>query len=333
MAQQMGSFGGGGGALVGPPERTISEWLLRLQQASSVPSYSGTFVVTSATGAMSSARIVHVCEAGVQWERVDALSGQQRSTFRRNNAVVTFFPKSRTMQAERSVAPSQLPNLFAIDAHGSTADFYTARQTGSGRVAGFDADIVYFFPRDALRFGYRVWSEKRTGLVIKAQTLDHALKVLEQSAFSELQFDVPIKASALQRMMSRTEGYRAKQVGRVRTQAEEEGWQLKAPVPGFKEQDCYRQTSATSGAVIQWIFSDGLATVSLFIEPFDAQRHAQSATAAMGATHALGRKLSFAGSQWWVTAVGEVPAVTLTTFVDQLAWREPVKPASAAPVN
>ena len=70
-------------------------------------------------------------------------------------------------------------------------------QLGQGRVAGFDADIVQLDPRDGLRFGYRIWSEKRTGLVVKTQTLDDAGRVLEQAAFSELQLDAPVQAAKL----------------------------------------------------------------------------------------------------------------------------------------
>ena len=324
VAAQTATFGGGTGVqdnLVGPPERTVSEWLSRLQQATRVPSYSGAFVVTSASGAMSSARIWHVCEDGIQWERVDALSGVQHTTFRRNDSIATYFPQSRVMRTEQSVALNQLPNLFAVDVRGSTGDFYSVRQAGVGRVAGFEADIVYFHPRDEFRFGYRIWSEKRTGLVIKAQTLDQSMRVQEQSAFSELQFDVPVKASALRQMMANTEGYRVEKPDRVRTKASVEGWQLKAPVAGFSEQGCYRRVSATSGAVIQWIFSDGLATVSLFIEPFDAERPDRDGAAALGATHTLARRLSLGGAEWWVTAVGEVPTVTLAAFVDKLERR------------
>ena len=54
-------------------------------------------------------------------------------------------------------------------------------------MAGFDADIVRLAAQDGWRYGYRIWSERRTGLVIKMQTLDAAGRVLEQSVFLELQ--------------------------------------------------------------------------------------------------------------------------------------------------
>lgn len=94
---------------MGPPERSVAEWLLRLQQASRVPSFIGTFVVTSANGAMSSARIWHVCEGDVQVERVEALSGVPRTIFRRNQSVVTFFPQARVAVTDQRDAGGPFP--------------------------------------------------------------------------------------------------------------------------------------------------------------------------------------------------------------------------------
>ena len=324
QAQQIGAFGGGSASTppMGPQERSVDEWLVRLQQASRVPSYVGTFVVSAAGGAMASARIWHVCEGDVQIERVEALSGAPRSTFRRNDAVMTFLPDARTVRAERREGGGVFPNLFAAGALGSTADFYAARQIGEGRVAGFEADIVQLKPTDRLRFGYRIWSEKRTGLVIKTQTLDPSGRVLEQTAFSELQLDAPVKAASLRRMMNNTQGYRVEKSERVRTTAEAEGWALKVPIPGFSPQSCYRAAASASTPPVQWIFSDGLATVSLFMEPFDAARHASEGTASLGATHTLVKRLALPDADWWITAVGEVPVSTLQVFIDSLERRK-----------
>jgi sigma-E factor negative regulatory protein RseB len=85
-------------------------------------------------------------------------------------------------------------------------------------------------PRDNLRFGYRIWSEKKTGLVVKLQTLDADGQVIEQAAFSELQLDAPVKMDKLAQMMASTEGYRVEKsrTGQDHgTQAE--GWLLKQP--------------------------------------------------------------------------------------------------------
>lgn len=303
---------------MGPPERSVAEWLLRLQQASRVPSFIGTFVVTSANGAMSSARIWHVCEGDVQVERVEALSGVPRTIFRRNQSVVTFFPQARVAVTDQRDAGGAFPNLLTSSSSASMADHYAAKELGQSRVAGFDADVVYLKPRDDLRYGYRIWSEHNTGLVIKTQTLDSKGRVLEQSAFSELQLNTPVQAVKLTRMMERTEGYKVQKPHRTPTTAAAEGWALSGEVPGFASQSCYRHGADTSASVVQWIFSDGLATVSLFLEPYDARRHPGEGVVAMGATHTLTKRLPDASGPWWVTAVGEVPPATLKALVSRL---------------
>jgi sigma-E factor negative regulatory protein RseB len=305
-----------------PPERSAAQWLERLQRASRVPSYAGTFVVSSGVGGMASAHIWHVRDGNMQLERVETLSGIPRAIFRRDDVVVTFLPRSRTVRTESDDYGTTAPNRFAVGAIGSTAAFYAARQVGDGRVAGFEADIVQLTPRDGLRFGYRIWSEKRTGLALKTQTLDRAERVLEQAAFSELQFGAPINAAALRRMMERRQGYTVQKSGRLRTSAEAEGWRMKTPIAGFMPHGFYRRARALeNGPAAQWIFSDGLATVSLFIEPFNAERHAREGAAVIGATHTLARRRSLAGADWWITAVGEVPARTLQAFIDSLERR------------
>src|SRR6185369_9523064 len=287
-------------------ERSVTEWLSRMQEASLQRSYVGTFVVSSSNGAMASARIWHACDGQRQVERIDTLSGEKRSTFRRDDEVLTFLPESRTVRSERREALGLFPELAKADAS-AIPEFYTARRVGSDRVAGFDADIVQVLPRDGLRFGYRIWSEKKSGLVVKLQTLDDQGHVLEQAAFSELQLDAPVRMDRLAHMMIVPEGWRVEKADAVKTTAAAEGWTLRQPVAGFKSLNCYKRRAE---GVLQWIFSDGLASVSLFVEDFDRERHLREGVFASGATHTLTRRVQ----EWWVTAVGEVPPATLKAF-------------------
>lgn len=299
------------------PERGVNEWLMRMQDASRLRSYVGTFVVSSSGGALSSARIWHSGDRAQQIERVEALSGSPRWTFRRNDEVLTFLPEKRMVRAEKRDSLGLFPHLLKSE-DTAIPEFYAARRTGNDRVAGFDADVVQLAPKDAMRFGYRVWSEKRSGLVIKLQTLDGEGKVLEQVAFSELQMDAPVRADKLAQMMQPPQGWRVERAQAVRTDAAAEGWALKTPVAGFKPMSCYKRPAAGAhGGGIQWIFSDGLAAVSLFVEPYDADRHTQEGLFASGATHTLARRVE----DWWLTVVGEVPATTLKAFAQSLERR------------
>jgi len=189
------------------PERSIGEWLVRMHDASRMRSYVGTFVVSSGAATFSSARIWHACEGQQQVERVESLTGAPRSTLRRNEEVLTFIPEHRVVRSEKRESPGDFPDLLKSSA-GAIGDYYSARPLGADRVAGYDADVVQLAAKDGLRFGYRIWSEKRTGLVLKLQTLDEQARVLEQVAFSELQLDAQVSMDKLSRMMSNTEGYK-----------------------------------------------------------------------------------------------------------------------------
>ena len=300
------------------PEASVNSWLMRIHEAARQRSYVGTFVV-SIEGRMSSARIWHACDGEQQVERVESLTGAPRSTFRRNDQVINFFPESRLAMSEKRESLGLFPNLLQSNSS-SISQFYALKSIGRDRIAGFEADVAQLRPQDALRFGYRVWTEKKTGLVLKLQTLDGQGRVLEQAAFSEVQLEQPFSMAQLTHMMTNTEGYRVESPGMVKTEAELQGWVLKNGVPGFKSMHCYKRSLGVGADrghenTLQWIFSDGLASVSLFIEAFDPQRHLRPETRIMGATSMVTRRLN----QWWVTMVGEVPPQTLVAFAQGLA--------------
>lgn len=304
--------------------RSPSEWLLRMHEASGRMAYIGTLVVTSGRS-MASSRIWHVCEGEQQMERIESLSGPPRSTFRHNAQVITFSPQRRLAVAETRESLGMFPGLLK-SADSAIDQFYTARAAGTDRVAGYEADVVHIEPKDQLRFAYRIWSEKKTGLVLRLQTLDGQGGLLEQVAFSELQMDAPVSMGKLTQMMTNTEGYQVERPERITTTAAAEGWSLKTPVAGFKSMSCHRRPARGNGPVagpaLQWVFSDGLASVSLFIEGFDPRRHGPEGLKVMGATHALEQRVPDKMGDWWLTVVGEVPSQTLQAFAQGLERRK-----------
>ncbi len=300
---------------------SVNDWLLRMHEASlKKRSFIGTLVQSSKEG-MSSARIWHTCDGSSQIERVEALSGAPRSTIRQDGKLVTFIPDLKLARVERrdGAAPlggsaSAFPDLLKSGSH-QIPDFYTVKPLGTERIAGLEADVVQLSPRDAWRYGYRIWTERKSALVLKMQTLDASGAVLEQTAFSELQLDAPVKADKLKGMMKPAEGWKVEQTELVKTTAAAEGWALKSAVPGFKGVSCHKRSgSQASGDTIQWVFSDGLATVSLFLENYDKTRHAQEGVANTGATNSLFRRMQ----DHFLIAVGEVPPQTLRSFAQAL---------------
>lgn len=307
-----------GSGAAGPKE--VRSWLTRIHEAASRRNFQGTFVVT-AGGAVSSARIAHFCEGSNQFERIDSLDGQTRHVFRHNDVVHTLWPQARVAMVEQRDLLRSFPALLQIG-DDRIVEFYDVRPQGNDRVAGHEASVLLLRPRDPFRFGYRLWSEKVSGLLLRADVIGERGELLESSAFSDVAIDVRPQPDVVIKPMKKLDGYKVVKPVFTPTKLESEGWALKQPVPGFRQVSCVRrpmelsdspQPSAAEEAV-QAIFSDGLTYVSVFIEPYSAERHTQALQSAIGATQTIMRRQG----DWWITVVGDVPMATLRAFAGGL---------------
>lgn len=303
--------------------RTVNDWLSRMHDAARERAYTGTLVVSAGEN-MSASRIWHVCDGQEQFERVETLTGAPRTTIRRNSEVITFVPDSRLAWVEERESLGLFPALLRTPAN-AIPKFYSAKEAGTQRVAGYMADVVEILPKDALRYGFRIWSEQKTGLVVKLQTLDEKGSVLEQLAFSELQLDAPVRIEQLKKQMKDTRGYEVFRPVSRKTSLEAEGWRISEGVPGFQSMGCLqrdaqqkklrRQDSVSNGQgpardSLQCVFSDGLTSLSLFVNPAESSASGNPSAAAMGATHSL----TWVLGAYRLTLLGEAPAETLQLF-------------------
>ncbi|MEX1168270.1 MAG: MucB/RseB C-terminal domain-containing protein [Hydrogenophaga sp.] len=297
--------------------RTVNQWLTRMHEASRQRAYTGTLVVS--TGAsMSASRIWHVCDGQQQMERIETLTGAPRTTVRHNNDVITFSPDEKIAWVEKRESMGLFPELLRTPAN-QIPKFYGVRERGAERVAGYLADRVDILPNDSLRFGYRIWSEKRSGLVVKLQTVDERGQVLEQLAFTELNMNAPVRMEKLAKLMNDTRGYQVNRPVLVDTKPEKQGWRLKEMAPGFLLIGCHTRDAQTAQNAapptsMQCVYSDGLASVSIFTEAQRSDRSAQEEPLAIGATHSIGRRVG----PFDATVMGEVPKATLVRFAQAL---------------
>jgi sigma-E factor negative regulatory protein RseB len=300
--------------------REVRAWLMRIHEAARQRNFQGTFVV-SAGGSVSSARIAHYCDGRNQFVRVESLDGQMRRVFRHNNVVHTLWPQSKLALVEQRELMSSFPALLQ-GGDDRIIDSYEVRSLGSDRVAGHEAHVLHLRPRDAHRFGYRLWAEKASGLLLRAEVLGERDDVIESSAFSDVMIGVKAHPESVLQPMTRLDGYRVLRPALTPTRLEDEGWSLRTPLPGFRQVSCVKRlleagTDAERPGVpevLQSIYSDGLTYVSVFIEPFNAGRHGKPIQTSIGATQTMTRRQG----EWWVTVVGDVPLATLRMFVGAL---------------
>jgi sigma-E factor negative regulatory protein RseB len=304
--------------------REMRAWLLRIHEAASHRNFQGTFVV-SGGGSVSSARIAHFCEGPNEFERSESLDGQARHVFRHNDTVTTLWPGKHVATVEQRTALAEFPALLQAGDDRIT-DHYEVQPQGDERIAGHEANVLLVKPRDNLRYGYRLWAERATGLLLRADVLGDHSEVLETSAFSDVAIGVKPQPESVLAPVRRLEAYHVVRPVLTPTLLETEGWAQRQIAPGFKAVSCVKRPMdpvapdmpGASGdkqmQVLQSIYSDGLTYVSVFIEPFDAQRHPRPMLASVGPTQTLMQQQG----DWWVTVVGDVPASTLRLFAKGL---------------
>lgn len=300
--------------------RDARAWLVRSHEAASSRNYQGV-LVSSTEGQSSSSRVAHYVEGPVQAERIDALDGEDHDVLRLNDTVHTLWPRTKLAVVEQRDVRANFPSIFS-DSERQVLDSYEFQPIGKGRVAGFDADVVLLKARDPLRYSERLWAERQTGLLLRTDILGPQGKVLESSAFSELQLDVAPQIDAVRAQLGHLAGYRVVRPVSMPVSLAAEGWQMPHPPAGFHEVQCHRRSldpleGSRSPVVLQAVFSDGLTYLSLFIEPYQPGRHQGPASHAIGATHTL---MMRRGPDW-ITVIGDVPADTLKALADALERR------------
>jgi sigma-E factor negative regulatory protein RseB len=311
----------GGG--VGFPEAQAADargWLARIHDAANQRNYQGTLVF-SAGGMLSSSRVAHFNVGDQSYERLEALDGRQQRVYRLNDAVHTLWPQSKVAVVEKRGVLTPLPSSTqAVEPR--ALDLYELKAEGSERIAGREARVFVLQPRDEFRYAQRLWADKETGLMLRADIIGHQRQVLESTAFSEVEIGVRPQPDSVTQAVRKLDGWRVLRPQQQRTQLEAEGWGLDRPVAGFKFAGCVKRSldgadTGPDNQVLQAVFSDGLTHVSLFVEPYDARRPLAPLGGQMGATSAMRQRRG----DFVVTVLGDVPPATLKAFAEALERR------------
>ena len=290
-------------------------WLGRIATAGQRLNYSGTFIYQSGKN-FETSRIVHMADANGEHERLEVLDGSPREVIRTNSEVRCVLPEQKTVIIDRPggrrAFPSRLPASFA-----GLAENYRIRKGEVGRVAGLEAQLVVLEPKDDLRYGYQLWAELQSGLLLKARTVDERGEIIEQFTFSDVKIGGDIGSEAFRPRYAKDGEWRVVHANGVEVGRDESGWRLNAPLTGFSLMSIVRRPLGRDrGEALHLVYSDGLAAVSVFIEPADGA-HAPIGPLASGAINIYKRMVG----QHLVTALGEVPLRTVQRLGDGI---EPV---------
>ncbi len=265
--------------------RADAAWLQAVQDAARHQSFSGTIIYQRGEEVHAS-RVVQLFDGVESRERVLTLDGQQREFIRQGEEVQCLYPQLKRVVIEHGRARS-FPS-FAQSLADDVLSHYELRREGTERVASRKCDVAELVPRDHLRYGYRLCVEPTSGLLFKAQTLNEHGAVLEQIAFTDVRIGEPVDAALLRPSWS-TVGWTVERQQSQATELRQQGWSVTPPSGFHRLAEVMRHLIGAGDpaprSALQAVYSDGLATVSVFIEPVGAAAGRAGRVAAPRAGH------------------------------------------------
>ncbi len=294
-------------------------WLQGVQDAARRQSFSGT-IIYQRGDEMHASRVVQLFDGTESRERVLTLDGQQREFIRQGEEVQCLYPQLHRVVIDHGGARS-FP-AFAQPLPDDVLSYYELRRSGTERVANRPCDVVELVPRDHLRYGYRLCVEPTSGLLFKAQTLNEHGAVLEQIAFTDIHLGEPIDPAQLRPSWS-TAGWTVDRQQSQATELRQQGWSVTPPGGFHRLAEVMRRLIGVGDpaprSALQAVYSDGLATVSVFIEPGAPMLDEPSESQRRGPVTAVSRQVGDAR----VTVVGEVPPATAQSFAASVVHAPP----------
>jgi sigma-E factor negative regulatory protein RseB len=290
-------------------------WLEKMNHALATRNYDGTFMHIS-DGRVETMRIVHRVVAGRVTERLASMDGSGREFVRTNDELTYYLPDKKTILVEPR--QSHGPFLGSLPQFGAgSTDFYKIEALHSARILGRSVRLIAVNPVDQFRFGYRLWLDEKTAMPLKTQLCDTHGNVIEQIVFGRLDMPEAISDAELQPAVH-TEGMHwIHQIPGDNGMTDLGDFRASALPPGFHLTISGAQTlGGDSVPAAHLVYSDGLATVSVFVEagPDDQpSTHRAVVPPPMQGSGRVGSGFIYStvvqGHQ--VTAVGEVPAQTV----------------------
>jgi sigma-E factor negative regulatory protein RseB len=288
-------------------------WLDRMNHAVEELSYQGTFVHLLA-GDTETLRIIHRSEGGKTAERIVSLNGAGREIIRQQDEVRCILPDQRVvlLEARKDLSPlaSALPSYSdELEPH------YSLAVLATDRVVNRPTQIVQIKPKDEFRYGYTLWLDQETAMPLKSQLVNEHGEIVEQIFFTAIDLTAPIPESALAATIDTT-GFTMLRAPHSSVPPEALiPWRAATVPGGFRLSIATQSPIAGSEYPVEHlVYSDGLATVSVFIEDPKTTADVGEGFSHVGSTNAF--SLTLRGRK--VTAVGEVPRQTVRTIASSL---------------
>ncbi len=296
-------------AIAGNGTSQAEYWLNKMSVAVNNLSYDGHFVYLH-NNMLESLRTVHSVEQGRTTERLFSMNGEAREIVRDSHSVTSILPKQKKLStARRPLDSSTFSSFFRLEPERIDHNYHV-RFLGKNRVADRTVNVIEFQPEDRLRYGYRLFLDDEYSLPLQWEMFDVDNQLVSSIMFTNINIEEPaVTSPSATSSPAKTELH--KKV-RLRSTADARStWQFDNIPSGYQIHHQNRSMHHDQRREVEHlIFSDGLASFSVYIEASDKIK--LKGPAKLGALNAYGVFID--GYQ--LTAVGEVPIETLIFIGD-----------------
>ena len=300
-------------------DSSAREWLERMSRASQSLNYEGTFVYQH-QGRLEAMHIVHAMDEDGERERLLSLTGPKREVLRDNQVVTCILGDRRSVMVNKSRPRSPFPVSFPKELM-ALEKYYSFDVAGEDRVAGLTCRVVAVQPRDAFRYGRRLCVHEDSHLLLRSEVTDPRNKAIEQVMFTSVHFPEKIAGDDLLPDLNGS-GFTWKrepeQPPQAAQAAADSRWKVGAVPEGFMLVDhSWHHLSEQEPGVEHWVYSDGLASVSVYVEKSRDAHDSYSGVTHRGALNAFGTMVE----GYYITVIGEVPPRTVEMIGESVAMR------------
>lgn len=291
-------------------------WLTRASHAARQLDYVGT-IVYQIGPRVESSRITHLYENGREFAKLVNLDGPAREVVRSQGEVRCYYPDAKLVRVEPGTFRNVFPSLSS-EQQESLSRYYSFRVVGEDRVGGRPVQVVVFEPKDGLRYGHRFWSDGATGLLLKARVLNERGDGIEQFAFSDLTINARIERAMVEPSWPVVPpDWRVLESASGGVIPQDTGWTVARVPPGFEKiMEGFRKLRGRRERVAHLVFSDGLVSISVFVEPLVA------ASAPAGFLQQGGLNVySIKQDDHLITVMGETPGATVRQIAHSVTHR------------
>ena len=282
--------------------------------------YQGVFVYQNGKQSRS-VQITHMNNNGQEMTRNLVLdngvqAGQPREVYSQGNDILIVRPKNEKMVIEKRRGQNLFPAMLPTDLQSLKAS-YNTRVLATEMIAGRGAQVIELIPNDTFRYGYKIWADAEFGLLLKMTLLDSKKQTLEQIEFTQLSMLNSQDVNWFQPKIDVKKNYVTEDVSAVNHV--DTNWIVAELPTGYVKVDHVTlNLPGKTTPVDQMIFSDGIASVSLFIEPITKGMHPKMGHMLIGSTNICANVID----SYQITVVGEVPEATVMQIAKAVTFKK-----------